>query len=138
MTWRWSRTTGDANAGRCNRASVAPTRTTRDTKATSSRELLRIHTGVPIDYDVASFRYRGPSRDTCYTLFSELGFRSLVTEFAPTADTTARDYRLVTDLASLRAVASEIRAAGRFGVRVIADSPIPNCLPPATATAITR
>ena len=31
----------------------------------------------------------------CYELFSELGFRSLVMEYAPTADTTAKDYRLV-------------------------------------------
>ena len=92
-------------------------------EATSSRELLRIHTGVPIEYDITSFRYRGPSRDTCYTLFSELGFRSLVTEFAPTAETTVRDYRLVTDTAALLAVEAEIRVTGRFGLRVVPDSP---------------
>src|SRR6187431_1705659 len=44
-------------------------------EALSSRELLRIHTDVKVDFDINNFRYRGPSREDCYTLFSDLGFR---------------------------------------------------------------
>ena len=64
-------------------------------EARSSRELLRIQTDVPVEFDISAFRYRGPTREACFELFSELGFRSLVMEYAPTADTTAKDYRLV-------------------------------------------
>src|SRR5437867_6369836 len=91
-------------------------------EARMSRELLRIHTAVPVEFDIGTFHYRGASRERCYELFSELGFKSLVTEYAPTAETTERDYKLVTtddELASLR---DELRKAGRFGFRVLADS----------------
>jgi len=92
-------------------------------EARSSRALLRIHTDVPVDFDIRAFRYRGPSREACYELFSELGFRSLVMEYAPTADTTRKDYRLLTRLEELESLAGELRAAGRFGLRVLPDGP---------------
>src|SRR5215468_6407300 len=38
--------------------------------AHASRELLRIHTDVPVTFDIQSFRYRGPTREACYELFS--------------------------------------------------------------------
>ncbi len=91
--------------------------------ARSSRELLRIHTDVPVEFDIGAFRYRGPTREACYELFSELGFRSLVTEYAPTAETTRRDYRLITRREELDALAAELRGARRFAVRVLSDGP---------------
>ena len=92
-------------------------------EARQSRELLRIHTNVPVEFDITAFRYRGPTREACYELFSELGFRSLVMEYAPTADTTAKDYQLVTTLDGVQKVAAELKAAGRFAMRVLPDSP---------------
>ncbi len=94
-------------------------------EARSSRELLRIRTNVPAEFDVTTFRYRGPSRQDCYELFSELGFRSLVMEYAPTADTVITDYRLVTTSDELETLARELRAAGRFGLRILHDGPTP-------------
>ena len=91
-------------------------------EARASRELLRIHTAVPVAFDIDAFRYRGPSRELCYHLFSELGFRSLVVEYAPTAKSVQRDYRLVTTLDELGSLVDQLRAAGRFGFRVLADS----------------
>jgi DNA polymerase-1 len=93
-------------------------------EARDSRELLRIHTDVPIEFDISAFRYRGPSREACYELFSELGFRSLVMEYAPTAETTARDYRLVTTPGDLTTLAAELRTAGRFALSVLPDAPV--------------
>jgi DNA polymerase-1 len=92
-------------------------------EARLSRELLRIHTNVPVPFDIAAFRYRGPTREQCYELFSELGFRSLVMEYAPTADTIEKNYRAVTSLDGVRQVADELKAAGRFAMRVLPDSP---------------
>jgi DNA polymerase-1 len=89
--------------------------------ARSSRELLRIHTDVPVEFDISAFRYRGPTREACFALFSELGFRSLVAEYAPTAETIAKDYRLITSTAEMQALAAELRQAKRFGLRVITD-----------------
>jgi DNA polymerase-1 len=91
--------------------------------ALSSRELLVIHTDVPVPFDINDFRYRGPSRDACYELFSELGFRSLTMEYAPTADTVTRDYELVTDEAALQSLVGDIRGANAFALRVLPDRP---------------
>jgi len=90
-------------------------------EALSSRELLVIHTNVPVPLDIDAFNYRGPSREACYSLFSELGFRTLTMEFAPTAESVVTDYQLVTDAAGLEQLASDIRQAGRFALRVLAD-----------------
>jgi DNA polymerase-1 len=89
--------------------------------ARSSRELLRIHTDVPVEFDISAFRYRGPTREACYELFSELAFRSLVMEYAPTAETTANDYRLVTSPPEMDALVAELRGATRIGLRVLPD-----------------
>ncbi|MDR1990473.1 MAG: DNA polymerase I [Acidobacteriaceae bacterium] len=89
--------------------------------AISSRELLRIHTDVPIPFDIESFRYRGPSRERCYQIFSDLGFRSLTMEFAPTAETIDKNYHLVTTDAELDALVEEIASAGRIALRVLPD-----------------
>lgn len=90
-------------------------------EALSSRELLTIHCDVPVTFDIDAFRYRGPSREACYALFAELGFRSLTMEFAPTADSIVKDYRLVTDGAALEQLVGAIRAAGRMALRVLPD-----------------
>ena len=89
--------------------------------ALTSRELLVIHTNVPVPLDVNAFTYRGPSRDACYALFSDLGFRTLTMEFAPTAESVVKDYQLVTDTENLEQLAADIRGAGRIAMRVLAD-----------------
>src|SRR5262245_35207105 len=91
-------------------------------EARSSRELLTLRTNVPVPFDINAFRYRGPSQQACYELFSELGFRSLVMEYAPTAETTNADYRLITNGEELEQLARELEAAPRFALRVLPDS----------------
>jgi DNA polymerase-1 len=87
--------------------------------ARQSRELARIRLDAPIAFDVEAFRYQGPDRQACYDLFAELGFRSLLSEFAPTAETVARDYAIVETLDEVHALAAELRAAGRFALRTL-------------------
>ena len=89
--------------------------------ARASRELARIRTDVPVAFEPEALRYRGPSAERAYALFAKLGFRTLVTEYAPTADTVARDYALVTTDAGLDALARELTAAPAFGFRVLTD-----------------
>ena len=86
--------------------------------------LLRIRTDVPLpEVDVSCFDYRGPDRQKCFELFSSLGFRSLVTEYAPTADTVDTDYAVVSTEQELTALISELKSAGRFAMSVIGDCP---------------
>jgi DNA polymerase-1 len=87
--------------------------------ARQSRELARIRRDAPVRFDVEALRYRGPKREACYELFGELGFRSLVSEFAPTADTTSSDYAIVETIEAVRTLAAELRAARRFALRTI-------------------
>jgi DNA polymerase-1 len=91
--------------------------------ARQSRELARIRTDVPVPFDPEALAYRGATREKCFELFSRLGFRSLVMEFAPTAATVGKVYEAVTTPAALDALTDRLRQAGRFGFRVLTDAP---------------
>ena len=90
--------------------------------ARESRELARIRTDVPVTFEPDAVRFRGPSRERAYALFAKLGFRTLVQEYAPTADSSPRDYRIAASLEDVDAIVAAIRAAGRVSVAPIADS----------------
>ncbi len=92
--------------------------------ARQSRQLARIHTDCPVEFEPDSLRYRGASQQRCFELFSRLGFRSLVMEYAPTAQTVGKDYAVVDTLEGVRALAAELRRAGRFALRVLPDAPL--------------
>jgi DNA polymerase-1 len=94
-------------------------------EARHSRELVTIHSAVDVPFDEAQLRYAGPQADRCYTLFSSLGFRTLTTEFAPTAATVARSYEVVGDLAHLGRVAAALRTAERVALHLITDGQAP-------------
>ena len=86
--------------------------------ARQSQVLARIHTDVPVPFDPDALRYRGSSRARCFEIFNELGFRTLSAEFAPTAATTAKSYRIVS-ADTIGSVAERIRAAGQVALRVV-------------------
>jgi DNA polymerase I len=90
-------------------------------QARQSRELVKLRTDVDIPFDPEAFRYQGASAERCYALFSRLGFRTLVTEFAPTASSIVKDYAVVASLDELRALTATLRTAGSFALRVVAD-----------------
>ncbi len=94
--------------------------------ARRSRELVRIHTDVPVSYEPERYRYRGPDRARCVTLFSTLGFTSLLSEFAPTVDSVSTDYRIVNEVNELETLAASLRAIGRCGLHVVTVSGPPS------------
>src|SRR3989442_1405105 len=98
--------------------------TAHRTDALQSRELVTIRTDVPVEVEFESLRYRGGSRERCYELFTRLDFRSLKNEYAPTADSIQKDYKLVQTVEELDALVAELRAAGEFALRVIPDQPL--------------
>ena len=91
--------------------------------AHQSRDLATIHTAVPVDFDPQALRYRGGERARCFQIFSELGFTTLVKEFAPTADSVAKTYRVTNTTDDVRELAGRLKAAGRFSFRVLVDRP---------------
>jgi DNA polymerase-1 len=92
-----------------------------ESDARQSRELATIRTNVPVEFDADALRYRGVSRERCFELFTRLGFRTLVMDYAPTAQTIGKDYAIVNTLDGVRELARELEAAGRFGFRLIPD-----------------
>ena len=92
-------------------------------EARQSQVLARIHTDVPVPFEPDALRYRGATRERCFQIFNELGFRAFVAEYAPSADTVAKTYRVITTDEDLRALATRLRAATRFTLRVLPDQP---------------
>ncbi len=92
--------------------------------ARQSRELLRIRIDVPVNFEIESFRYRGANREDCFELFSQLGFRTLVSEYAPTAETITKDYVLVESLDALAELVASLRHDARFALRAVADGDV--------------
>jgi len=87
--------------------------------ARQSRELARIRVDVPVAFEPSQLHYRGASRQACFEIFNELGFRALAKEYAPTADTVNRHYRIVNTADGVEALAERLRGAGRFAMRVV-------------------
>jgi DNA polymerase I len=91
--------------------------------ARQSRTLARIHVDCPVEFVAESMRYRGASQQRCFELFTRLGFRTLVMEFAPTAQTIGKDYVVVDTIEGVTALAAELAQAGRVALRVLPDRP---------------
>jgi DNA polymerase-1 len=91
--------------------------------ARQSRELARIRTDVPVDFNPEALRYRGASPQRCFEIFNEMGFRTIVAEYAPTADTIEKSYRAIDSEDGLRELAARLTSAGRFALRVLPDMP---------------
>ncbi len=91
--------------------------------ARQSQVLARIRTDVPVPFDPEALRYRGATRERCFQIFNELGFRAFVAEYAPTADTIAKTYRIANTEADVRALAERLGVAGAFAMRILPDEP---------------
>ena len=78
---------------------------------------------MPVDFDAEALRYRAGSREAAFAIFNELGFRGLAKEYAPTADSIAKTYRVVDTVEGVRTLAAQLRASGRFAFRVLTEGP---------------
>ena len=94
-------------------------------QARQSRELVTIDTTVDVPFEIERFKFRGADRERCYALFSKMEFRTLVPEFAPTASSVSKDYAVIESTEELAALVAELKAAGRFSLKVITDGTAP-------------
>jgi DNA polymerase-1 len=74
-----------------------------------SKELVTIHTGVPIEYSLEAMRTQAPDNAACRELFSELEFTTLLKELAPAVDNTAVAYNLKPTDAEIAQLLAEAR-----------------------------
>ena len=65
----------------------------------------------PVEFTVEQFRYPGADQQACFQIFSDLGFRSLMMEFAPTAATVRRTIGSSPTPPASPALVAELRAA---------------------------
>src|ERR1700728_3848049 len=75
-----------------------------------SKELVTIHTGVPIDYSLEAMRTQPPDNAACRELFTELEFTTLLKELAPSVDNTAITYKLKPTSAEIAKLLGDARA----------------------------
>jgi DNA polymerase-1 len=78
-----------------------------------SKELVTIHTSVPIQYSLDAMRTQPVDNAACRDLFTELEFTSMLRELAPAADNTVIQYApnaSAAELAALLASARELDA----------------------------
>ncbi len=81
-----------------------------------SKELVTIHTTVPIEYTLDAMRTQPVDNAACRELFSELEFTTLLKELAPAADNSVIAYNLkptAEEIAQMLAAARESREEGR-------------------------
>jgi DNA polymerase-1 len=94
-------------------------------KLALSRSLAVIERGLDIDLDPEALRIDEPDRETLAGLFKELGFGSLLAEFAAPAKPSSRDYETILDEAALRAWVERIRDAGAVSIDTETDNVSP-------------
>jgi DNA polymerase-1 len=80
-----------------------------------SKELVTIHTGVPIDFSIDDMRTQPVDNAACRELFSELEFTTLLKDLAPAAGNAAFDYNLNPTPAEIAALLAEAHAPQTAG-----------------------
>jgi len=80
-----------------------------------SKELVTIHTSVPIEYEIEHMRTQPPDNAACRDLFSELEFTTLLKELAPSVDNTPIAYNLTPTPEQITALLADARTTNESG-----------------------
>jgi DNA polymerase-1 len=80
-----------------------------------SKELVTIHTGVPIDYDLSDMLTQSPDNAACRELFSELEFTTLLKELAPSVDNSPITYNFSPTQQQIAALLADARTTNSEG-----------------------
>ncbi len=75
-----------------------------------SKELVTIHTSVPIEYSLDAMRTQPVDNAACRELFAELEFTTLLKDLAPSVDNTAITFNLNPTAKEIGALLTEARA----------------------------
>ena len=78
-----------------------------------SKELVTIHTSVPIEYSIEAMKTQPVDNAACRELFAELEFTTLLKELAPAVDNTPTVYVPKATAKDLVDLLAEARVAGK-------------------------
>src|ERR1700678_1427717 len=95
-----------------------------------SKELVTIHTSVPIDYDLDDMLTQPPDNAACRELFSELEFTTLLKELAPSVDNTPIAFDLSPTPAQIAALLADARTTVNGELKGLFDFLFPYSPPP--------
>jgi DNA polymerase-1 len=87
-----------------------------------SKELVTIHTGVPIEADLNAMRTQTPDAAAARALFSELEFTTLLKELAPSPDSTPTTYTLNATADDLAKLLAEARKENHLALALAATA----------------
>jgi DNA polymerase-1 len=74
-----------------------------------SKELVTIHTNVPIEYSIEAMRTQAPDLAACRVLFSELEFTTLLKDLAPEPENAVITYELKPTAVQIKHLLAEAR-----------------------------
>ena len=83
-----------------------------------SKELVTIHTTVPIEYTLEAMRTQPVDNAACRELFAELEFTTLLKELAPAVDNTPMAFELKPLEAQVEGLLAQARVQGTAGLAV--------------------
>jgi len=87
-----------------------------------SKELVTIHTSLPVDFDLEAMRTQPVDAAACRALFSELEFTTLLKELAPSAEATKSEHILSPSPEQIAALLQTARANGTLSLFLAEDA----------------
>jgi DNA polymerase I len=87
-----------------------------------SKELVTIHTSVPIEFSLDAMRTRPVDNAACRALFTELEFTTMLKDLAPDVDAVATSYNVKASAEELAKLLAEAREAGHLALALAANA----------------
>jgi DNA polymerase-1 len=87
-----------------------------------SKELVTIHTSVPIEFSLEAMRTQAADNAACRALFTELEFTTLLKDLAPDVDAVATTYNVKATAEELANLLAEAREKGHLAVALAANA----------------
>jgi DNA polymerase-1 len=87
-----------------------------------SKELVTIHTSVPIEYTIDAMRTRPVDNGACRALFTELEFTTLLKDLAPDVQAVQTAYNVQATAKDLAELLVEAKAAGTLAIALVANA----------------
>jgi DNA polymerase-1 len=87
-----------------------------------SKELVTIHTSVPIEFSIEAMRTQPVDNAACRALFTELEFTTLLKDLAPDVDAVVTTYKVKASAEELGALLTEAREVGHLAVAMAANA----------------
>ena len=87
-----------------------------------SKELVTIHTSVPIEFSIEAMRTQPVDNAACRALFTELEFTTLLKDLAPDVSAVVTTYKVKASAEDLKTLLKEAREAGHLAVAMAANA----------------